>query len=157
MLVTIFVATVSAAGIQSFLSIQDKITVSQKQINMSFDSSGLNWRQSTGEKVDLEQKKSFSYRFENPLKWYDLNVSVEINPDIQTGIENISSYRFKAFNSQNTTIGSCNSPTNSTGRVYCNQEVSTNQKVQGFNISINSDEVSQLLVEESSKIILEAE
>ena len=157
LLATFFVATVSAAGIQSFLSIQDKVTVTQKPINISFDSSGLNWRQNTGEEVDLKQRKSFRYRFEDPLKWYSLNVSVEINPDNQTRIENITSYTFEAFNSQNTTLDSCSSLVNSTDRVYCDQEVSTGQEVQGFNISIDSDVFSQLLIEKSSKITLEAE
>jgi|APHM01.1.fsa_nt_gi hypothetical protein len=124
---------------------------------MSFDSSGLNWRQNTGEEIDLKQKESFMYQFENPLKWYNLNVSVDINPDNQTRIGNLTSYTFGAFNPQNTTIGSCSSSVTSTDRVYCDQEVSTDQKIQGFNISINSDEVSQLLIEENSKIILEAE
>ena len=84
-------------------------------------------------------------------------MSVEINPDNQTRIENITSYTFEAFNSQSTTIDSCSSLVNSTDRVYCDQEVSTGQDVQGFNISMDSDDFSQLLIEKSSKITLEAE
>jgi len=147
----------SSAGLDSFMSLSDSISVEKPTLNMSFNKTGLSWLSNSGEEVNLSERSEFNYSFSNDLAWYDLNVSVVADLENTTKVSNLTSFTFEAYDSSNNTLDSCSSSIDTTGEVECDSLISTGQKVHGFNIDFQKDSIETLRLKESSRIELEAD
>lgn len=149
--------TVSGAGLDSFMLLEDSATVHSPTINMSFNSSGLEWMSDEGVEVNLTEKSSFNYSFKNEVSWYDLNSSVDLKLENSSKISNVTKYTFEAYDSSNNTLTSCSSFVNNSGLTYCDNTVSTADKIKGFKINFTVESVDEIMLKQESRTILEAE
>lgn len=147
----------SSAGLDSFMSLTDSISVEKPTLNLNFNKTGLSWMSDSGGEVNLSERSEFNYSFSNDLTWYNLNVSLVADLENTSKVSNLTGFTFEAYDSSNRTLDSCSSSIDTTGEVECDSLISTDQEVHGFGIEFQKDSIKTLRLKESSRIELEAD